>query len=328
MGHGRWDDDTYAAARTFRAARRIDDFGYTSTMKASAPKDWQADPTLDPLGVGARECLDSAEHSDSTPIAVLFDVTGSMGTVPRIMQQKLGKLHGLLQRKGYVADPQIMFGGIGDADSDRVPLQIGQFESDNRMDEQLRTIFLEGNGGGQQSESYELAAYFMARHVVTDAWRRRGRKGYLFLIGDELNKPRLAARHIRRIIGDDVAQDIDPASVYRELSRRWHVYFVLPNQSFYYDDPKVARHWRDLLGQHFLKLDDPGAVCELIAATIGVEERTVDIDQVMVDLAEVGSVAESRAVGRALVEIGAGRSALPASPTPPGLDRPDDVTLN
>jgi hypothetical protein len=244
------------------------------------------------------------------------------------MQQKLGKLHGLLRRKGYVADPQIMFGGIGDADSDRVPLQVGQFESDNRMDEQLRTIFLEGNGGGQQSESYELAAYFVARHVRTDAWQKRGRKGYLFIIGDELNKPSLAARHIRSVIGDEIRQDIDPVSVYRELARRWHVYFVLPNQSSYYHDPTVAEHWRAILGQHFLKLDDPGAVCELIAATIGVEERTVDLDQVLVDLAEVGSIAESRSVGKALVQVGAGRPAPHRAPTPPGLDGPDDVTLH
>lgn len=328
MGHGKWDDNTYAAAQTFRAAKGIDDFGYTAAMRGKPRKGWKADPSLDPKGVVARECVDSADHADSTPIAVLFDVTGSMGQVPKIMQRKLGKLHGLLQRKGYVADPQILFGGIGDADSDRVPLQIGQFESDNRMDEQLRTIFLEGGGGGQKSESYELAAYFMARHVVTDAWRKRGRKGYLFIIGDELNKPRLEAKHIRRVIGDDVRQDIDPASVYRELARKWNVYFVLPNQSAYFNDPQIGEHWQGLLGQSFLKLDDPGAVCELIAATIGMEERIVDLDQALVDLAEVGSEAESGSVGRALVQVGAGKRALAPSPTPPGLDGPSDVRLN
>src|SRR6201995_4915959 len=150
MGHGNWDDDTYAAARTFRAARRLDDFGYTSAMRARPPRDWRADPSLDPLGGSMRGGRGSAGDTDFTPIAGVFDVTGSMGRVPQIMQRKLGKLHGLLRRKEYVADPQVMFGGIGDADSDHVPLQIGQFESDNTMDEQLRTIFLEGNGGGQQ----------------------------------------------------------------------------------------------------------------------------------------------------------------------------------
>ncbi|GAA2685374.1 MULTISPECIES: hypothetical protein [Actinosynnema] len=325
MGHGSWDDNAFAAARTFRAAKGISDFGYTSATRGKPSADWKAHPSLDPHGVVARECRDSDEHADSTPIAVLFDVTGSMGQVPRIMQGKLGKLHGLIKRKGYLSDPQVLFGGIGDADSDRVPLQVGQFESDNRMDEQLRNIFLEGNGGGQKSESYELAAYFMARHVETDAWSKRGRKGYLFLIGDELNKPRLEARHIKRIIGDDLGQDVDPASVYRELARRWHVYFVLPKQSHYFDDPEIGDHWRGLLGQNFLKLDDPGAVCELIAATIGLEERVVDLDQAMVDLAEVGSGAESRSVGKALQKVGA--RSVATSAAPPALDGPDDVSL-
>ncbi|MFJ8963973.1 hypothetical protein ACIRG5_31745 [Lentzea sp. NPDC102401] len=326
MGHGKWDDNAYAAAKTFRAAKGIADFGYTASIKGNPASSWKAAPSLDPLNVEYRECRDSPDHADSTPIAVLFDVTGSMGAVPRIMQGKLGKLHGLLQRKGYLADPQLMFGGIGDADSDRVPLQVGQFESDNRMDEQLRDIFLEGNGGGQKSESYELAAYFVARHVVTDAWQKRGRKGYLFIIGDELNKPRLEARHIRRIIGDDVKQDIDPVSVYRELARKWHVYFILPNQSSYFNDDSIGEHWRTILGQNFLKLDDPGAVCELIAATIGMEERVVDLDQALVDLAEIGSVAESRAVGKALVAVGGAARSITAAPL--GIDGPDDVALS
>ncbi|MFE5503221.1 hypothetical protein ACWEOG_27610 [Amycolatopsis japonica] len=323
MGHGHWDDNAYAAAKTFRAAKGEDDFGYTADLRSKPAKEWKVAAALDPLNA-VRECRDSADHSDSTPIAVLFDVTGSMRRVPRIMQGKLGKLHGLLKRRGYLADPQVLFGAIGDADSDRVPLQVGQFESDNRMDEQLRTMFLEGGGGGQKSESYELAAYFMARHVVTDAWQNRGRKGYLFIIGDELNKPALEARHIRRVIGDDVREDIDPASVYRELARKWHVYFVLPNQSSYYNDPQIGEHWSDLLGQNFLKLDDPGAVCELIAATIGLEERVVDVDRALADLADVGSVAESKAVGKALAKLGTKSVVTSAVPEAGG---PSDVVL-
>ncbi|MFI9511354.1 hypothetical protein [Nocardia sp. NPDC052566] len=304
MGYGNWDDTAYRAAKTFRASRGLDDFGYTAEMRSEPYGRWRPHPALDPLGVDVRECRDSAEHGHSLPIAVLFDVTGSMGRVPRIMQDKLGKLHGLLQRKGYARDPQILFGAIGDADSDRVPLQIGQFESDNRMDEQLRRIFLEGGGGGQKSESYELAAYFMATHVVTDAWEKRGKRGYLFLIGDELNKPHLPVRHIRNVIGDNVGRNIAVDSIYRELAERWHVYYVLPNESSYFDDPDIADHWRALLGQNFLKLDDPAAVCELIALTIGLEENTVDLDTGLADLRDVGSTTESTAVGKALAAHG------------------------
>lgn len=300
MGYGHWDDTAYRAAKTFRAGRGLDDFGYTAEMQGQPYSDWRAHPALEPLGVTVRECRDSVEHGNSLPIAVLFDVTGSMGRVPRIMQDKLGKLHGLLQRKGYAEDPQIMFGAIGDADTDRVPLQVGQFESDNRMDEQLRNILLEGGGGGQKSESYELAAYFMATHVATDAWERRGKRGYLFIIGDELNKAKLAGRHIRGVIGDHVRTDIEVASIYRELAQRWHVYYILPNQSNYFDDPEIAEHWRGLLGQNFMKLDDPAAVCELIALTIGLEEDRIDVHTGLADLRDVGSTAEADSVGKAL----------------------------
>src|SRR6478735_1332303 len=327
MGYGKWDDDTYTAAKTFRAARGVDDFGYTSALYARPRDQWKADPTLDPLGVTVRECRDSAGHPESLPIAVLFDVTGSMGAVPRIMQDKLGKLHGLLQRKGYADDPQILFGGIGDADSDRVPLQVGQFESGNAMDEQLRTIFLEGNGGGQKSESYELAAYFMARHTATDAWDKRGRSGYLFIIGDELNKARLSARHVRSVIGDDLDRDVTVESVYRELERRWNVYFVLPNQSSYYHDPEIAEHWRRLFGERFLKLDDPGAVCELIALTVGMGEDRIDLGEGLADLRDVGSAAEAATIGHALAVLSAARAPVAVSPLPIDPAGSDDVSF-
>ncbi|APA98139.1 hypothetical protein [Nocardia seriolae] len=318
MGYGSWDDCAYDAARTFRAAKGLDDFGYTADMRSVPWDKWKAHPTLDPRGVGMRESRDSADHGSSLPIAVLFDVTGSMGRVPRVMQEKLAKLHGLLQRKGYAEDPQILFGAIGDADSDRVPLQVGQFESDNRMDEQLRLILLEGGGGGQKSESYELAAYFIARHTVTDAWEKRGTKGYLFIVGDELNKKRLTARHVREVIGDDVRSDIKVDSIYRELADRWHVHYILPNQSSYYGDPEIAEHWQGLLGERFLRLNDPAAVCELIALTIGIAEDRVDLGAGLADLRDIGSTSEADAVGKALAPLrgvrrGRSAGALPAA---------------
>ncbi|WP_405493515.1 hypothetical protein [Nocardia sp. NBC_00511] len=326
MGYGRWDDSAYDAARTFRAAKGLDDFGYTSDMRAVPYDQWKAHASLDPKGV-TRECRDSADHDNSLPIAVLFDVTGSMGSVPRIMQEKLGKLHGLLQRKGYADDPQILFGAIGDADSDRVPLQVGQFESDNRMDEQLRLILLEGGGGGQKSESYELAAYFIARHTVTDAWEKRGQKGYLFIVGDELNKPRLSSRHIRSVIGDDVRSDITVESVYREVEDRWNVHYILPNQSSYYRDPEIAEHWQQLLGERFLRLDDPAAVCELIALTIGIAEDRIDLGAGLADLRDIGSTSEADAVGKALAPIGAARRTRSTGRLPVASTGDDDVDL-
>src|SRR5215467_5100084 len=169
MGSGLWSTDVYDAAARFRAATGASAFAHSDSGAT------RTHPALDPHGVAVRESRDSAEHPRSLAIAVLFDVTGSMGHVPRVLQSKLPQLLGLLMRKGYASDPQIMFGAIGDATCDRAPLQVGQFESDNRMDDDLGRILLEGGGGGPKTESYEQALYFMARHTAHDAYERRGR---------------------------------------------------------------------------------------------------------------------------------------------------------
>lgn len=325
MGNGSWSDDTYLAARTFRASRGLTDFGYDAILRSRPPSTWKADPALDPHGVTVRESRDSDEHPNSTPIIVLFDATGSMGTVPRMVQTRLAELHGLLLRRGYVTDPQIMFGAIGDADTDRVPLQVGQFESDNRMDDQLRSIFLEGNGGGQKSESYDLAAYFVARHTATDAWDKRGKKGYLFVIGDEMNKRRLTPKHIHTVLGEEVAEALDPAAVWAEVQQRWETFFILPQQTSYYDDPEVNQHWRDLLGERLLKIEDPDEVASLIALTIGLLEDSIDLDEGLADLRQIGD-GRDLAVGKALATVGAaGTGTVAATDLPSGLDGGDDL---
>lgn len=216
MGGGIWDTSGYIHAAQARRAAGRDDFGYTSTMRHTPRNTWRAAPSLDAYGARVREARDSEEHPASTLIAVLFDVTGSMGSVPVTLQKRLPDLLGLLARGGYAQDPQILVGAIGDDQYDTVPLQVGQFESDNRIDDQLHDIFLEGGGGGDQCEGYALAA-------------------------------------------------------------------------------------------HFLKLEDPEAVCDLIALTIGIMEDAITLDEGLSDLADLGSTGGA-AVGKALPTTG-GRGA-------------------
>ena len=87
--------------------------------------------------------------------------------------------------KACIKHPHILVGAIGDAHCDDYPFQVGQFESDNRFDEQLRSIILEGGGGGQLMESYGLAYRFAAYHTALDCYEKRGKEGYFFTTGDE-----------------------------------------------------------------------------------------------------------------------------------------------
>jgi hypothetical protein len=310
MGSGIWSTDVYDAADRYRRTTGVSAFAYSDGGARTVH------PKLDPSDA-VRECRDSDEHPQSLAISVLFDVTGSMRSVPRLLQAKLPQLLGLLQRKGYATDPQIMFGAIGDATCDRVPLQVGQFESDNRMDDDLGRIVLEGGGGGQQTESYELALYFMARHTSIDCFEKRGRRGYLFVIGDEMAYGKVKSREVRRLIGDRV-EDVPLGRIVAEAQRRYDVYYLLPAGSSYAGSAKVLDFWRDLLGQNAIEVDDTEAICETIALLVGLGEEAVDLDDGLRDLAEVGSGA-ARTVSKALAKRGSrvgkvrGGSRLPAT---------------
>jgi hypothetical protein len=299
MGSGRWSTNVYDAAARFRATTGASAFAHSDSGAT------HVHPSLDPYGVPVRESRDSAEHPQSLAIAVLFDVTGSMRGVPRALQAKLPQLLGLLLRKGYAAHPQILFGAIGDATCDRAPLQVGQFESDNRMDDDLGRILLEGGGGGQKTESYELALYFMARHTVADCHQKRGKRGYLFLIGDEMAYQRVKAHETRAIIGDGLQADVPLASLMAEVTRTWDTYYILPAGASYVGDTEVLGFWRGLLGQNVIELADTDAVCETIALTVGLGEDAISLDEGL---------------------VGAGRTRLELAAAPGDLDGPSGNT--
>jgi len=319
MGASRWSDDHYTDRVKLRTATNSSTFAYHDTTSRKSATDWKAHASLDPKGVKVRESRDSAEHPNSTGIAVLFDVTGSMRQVPQIMQKNLCKLMGLLLRKNYVSDPQILVGAIGDATSDRVPLQVGQFESGIEIENDLTNIFLEGNGGGQQSESYELAMYFLARHTSMDCLEKRGKKGYCFIIGDEMARD-VSGSAVQQVIGDST-ENIKLEDMVRELQTKFEVYYILPKMTSYYDDPKIETFWRKLLVQNFIKLDDPEGICELIGSTIGICEGQ-DVDAITEDLTASGTdLAVVNSVKNAVKTVrGARRDvALPTSSSDSGV---------
>jgi hypothetical protein len=301
MGTTRWSDDDFHARQRLRARLGRDAFEYDHDIRSGRAAR-KVHPKMNPHGVQVRESRDSEGHPESHAVAVLFDVTGSMQRVPRTLQKKLPRLMGLLQSKGYLDHPQILIGAIGDATCDRAPLQVGQFESGIEIDEDLGKLFLEGGGGGQVTESYELAMYFMARHTSLDCFEKRGKRGYLFLIGDEAPYPRLERREVKAIIGDKLQADVAVEDLVVELQRTYDVYFVIPRMTAHWNNPSVYRHWVKLLGQNVLRLEKPAGICELIASTIGLAEGKVGLEDLAGDLEEAGASASvAGAVRNALV---------------------------
>lgn len=300
MGGSSWSDSDYTLRSTTKKAAGKATFAYhaVATAAVATGKKATAHNKLDPKGV-IRESRDSAAHPESVAVAVFFDVTGSMGSVPMVMQSKLPQLMGLLLRKNYLEHPQVMFAGIGDATCDQVPLQVGQFESGAEMDDDVTNLYLEGGGGGQTSESYQLAIYFAAHRTSIDCHEKRGKKGYLFLIGDEKAYTKCKRAELDEVLGVKVEADVLTVDAIKAAQEKFEVFFIIPNQTNYYGEAWLSKFWKELVGpERVLKLEDPEAVCELIGATIGACEGAT-IDRIAEDLADIGT---SKAIVRAVTD--------------------------
>ncbi len=321
MGGGSWTDESYKAREEDRRSRGETAFHFSERTTRTRPRsEWFAHADLDPkkvcgptsplAGKNFREARDHEEHPDAVGVATIFDHTGSMGDVPKVLQVKLPQLMGTILRHSYLDHPQVLFGAVGDAHSDRAPLQVGQFESDVRMDDDLNKLLLEGNGGAFGEESYELALYFFARHSALDCYEKRGEKGYLFLIGDEEPYPMVSARQVQDIIGDELGQDVPIEQIVAEVQEMYHVYFIIPQGAHGTNHKPTTSTWVRLLGQeNVIRLDDPKAVCETIALAIGLREGKIDLETGLLHLEEGGSDGRTRlSVSTALATVAEGVS--------------------
>jgi hypothetical protein len=311
VGGGHWDATSYSTTRATRKATGADPFAYTSQGLSSGKVHDDLDPAkLNSFDAITRECFDSDDHPFTTPIAIMFDVTGSMGGIPRQLQDKLTNLFGLLLRKGYCEDPQILVGGVGDSRTDRFPIQISQFEADNRIDTALENIILEGNGGGQGLEGYELAFWAMGALPNLDSVTKRGKKGYLFVIGDEMSYTDVRPSDVKSRIGLDISEPVSLIDAINAAQENFEVFWIYPSQASYY---RAGNHekWRDIfaktnqgLGERVIVVDDIDNVCEVIGSTIGIMEGAVDdLDDVAADLDSIGAGSAKGTVSKALANL-------------------------
>ena len=222
MGGGSYSADV---ARLSRSSNQ-DVFSYqgygTDAQRATERRD--VHPVLNIKGK-IRECV------NETPIVVALDITRSRGDDTKVVYEKLPMLMGQIEMKGYVQGPALSFAAVGDANSDEAPLQVGQFEADNRLDDVLSKVWIEEGGGGTGQETYELAAYYFARHTKIEA-AEKGRKGYFFFVGDEGFYPTVEKRHIKSVLGFDVEADVDSGLIFQELQEKFHVFFIYPQKSW------------------------------------------------------------------------------------------------
>lgn len=265
MGSGSFDASAYRSFTASTAGKTTDDIYAARAINKN----------LNPKGVKIRESRDSADNPNSTPIIVAIDVTGSMGIIADVLARDgLGTLFTEILNRKPITDPHLMFMAVGDANFDSAPLQVSQFEADNRIVEQLTQIFLEHGGGGNNFESYNLPWYFAATHTEHDSLIKRGKRGYLFTVGDEEAPQALTVAQIKEVIGDNIEREMSSEEMLAEAQRKYDVFhIVIMEGSHARSHPdRVFDSWKAVLGQHVIRLADHKKLAETIVSTIEVVE--------------------------------------------------------
>ena len=186
---------------------------------------------------------------------------------------------------GYpeVKFPQVCFGAIGDGPrGDRVPIQIGEFEASDELTEQhLSNIYIEGGGWGNGMESYDMALWFFANYVHTDAWNKRGEKGFLFLIADEAPYPYIYRDTILEHFGVDINENIPLDVVTTQLQKQWDVFIIRPGGSTYFDHQPTIDAWKKVIpSERVIQAEDWEQIVPMIAGTIAVMSG-ISTDQIV-----------------------------------------------
>lgn len=218
MGYGSYSASDWSKLKTSKnlsSNQRVEEV-FTKTS---------CDPKYDPRFIGTRECFDSSDHPNTTPIVVGLDVTGSMEYLAvEVATRALNDLIMKLYSTGSVEDPALMCAAYGDYE-DASPLQVTQFESDIRIAEQLLDLYFENRGSGQVA--LPCLWEFLAKHTNIDAINKRGVKGFLFSIGDcaKIRDTEVAGT-IERVIGDTIPF-ATRESLLKEVEKKFNVFHIM-----------------------------------------------------------------------------------------------------
>jgi hypothetical protein len=199
------------------------------------------DPALDPRD---RIITTTAKG----PIGFGFDETGSMGDLPMIIRDKYALVAGQVDALGLVKDPVMSVCGIGDAENnERAPVQIGDFLTLREVGDGFKRICLEGKGGGNYKESYDLWMYYFAYMCEMP----NAETPFLILTGDEGIRETLPQNRLKQLFGSKRKhKTVSLERVMSDLERKFmgNIFLIRRFYSANYEED-VMNQWVRLLGR-------------------------------------------------------------------------------
>lgn len=256
MGSYSYDRDVYSGSS-------YSSWG-TSTVSDEKLSSTKLDKSMNPKGR-------KIKSTTKNPIIIALDVTGSNIDFAKLVYDKFPMFYGELEKKGYLEDFDISMCAIGDAYCDDYPIQVGDFAKGLEIDSIIEKMVLEGGGGGQVTESYELMAHYLLHNTEFES----NAKPLLFFIADEMPYDKVNKLQASEI-GVPIEKEYNP---FPELNKKFgdNVYCMLNKYNGIFRN-EITDAWKKRMPtQHVIRIPEEKAIVDLILGVIAVQKKELDV---------------------------------------------------
>lgn len=267
-----YDRDVTATRKTMRAQ------GFSADAERILSQK-RIDPTLLPKG-WRLECV------AKNPLVYCFDVTGSMGKLPKIIWDKWPGIVGQIVARNYLPDPEMSITAVGDIRTDDSPLQMCNFDSLRNLDRWLKRIHFEENGGGQGSESYEVTAYYYLHYFDMP----NAELPIYLMTGDEACVEQLHARDLREQFDGD-HENTTAEAVFMALRKKFQGNVFRIHRPYTghghegWTNATIVAQWERLLGKNnVIHLPDDRAIGDITLGLYAIVSGARTLDQYLEDM--------------------------------------------
>ncbi len=252
--------------------------------------------------------LDPKNWSDSnistfsrSPIIFGLDVTGSMGEWVKIIYDKLPMFYGQIMLQKYLEDPAISFCAIGDHEASYAPLQVTPFSQGLEIDDQIKKLFLEGGGGGNSKESYELAAWFYLNKCDLE----NSQFPFLFITGDEVFFDKVSSEAAKKVFDIVLPQEAEISSVqaFKLLCKKFNVFHIRKSYGDLAKEKEMSKKWAEAIGpERILDVQTPKACIDVVLGAIAITSGARNLEEYIKDMRDRGQTNERiKEVTKALI---------------------------
>ncbi len=270
MGGDYYERDVITSSHAFSEESQKIICGNIQGHSSLNPKRWEDEPLI---------------NTHKNPIVFALDDTGSMGDWTKVVYDKLPMFYGQIMIQKYLDDPSISFAAIGDHTCCTAPLQVSEFGAGVELDQMISKLYMEGNGGGNEHESYELAAYFYLNNVKLGVCEYP----FFFITGDEGHFDKLSPDTVKTWLNLPCNDTVDSKDLFRLLMKKYNVFHIKKPYISKNYEMKIRSQWESTLGaERVFVFNEPKAVIDIVLGLIAITSKARKLNDYLDDMKQRG----------------------------------------